>query len=70
MKHQVKVSVSKTPKENGVMHFKVVGIRERVLQFLLGSKNKVIVLLPEDSVQEISICQKGGTTHEQNQIIA
>ncbi|MBV6740504.1 hypothetical protein [Lactobacillus gasseri] len=54
MKHQVSIAVSKQP-TNGVVSFKHLTIRERLLRHLLGNPNRVMVIAPGDSVQQIQI---------------
>ncbi len=68
MKHNLKVSVSKEPQTDGIVTCKNVTIREKILRFLLGDKKRVTVLIPGDSVEEISICElaeEGDKTDEQ-----
>jgi hypothetical protein len=65
MRHKLKISVSKRPPEGGVVTFRTYDVRERLLRALFGDKRKVTVLIPGDSVDEIAICEKGGTAHEQ-----
>ncbi|WP_270627624.1 hypothetical protein [Ligilactobacillus ruminis] len=55
MKHQVSIAVSKQPVNNGVVSFKRLAIRERLLRQLLGSPNQVMVIAPGKSVQQIRI---------------
>ncbi len=62
MKHQVSIAVSKQPIQNGVVSFKRLTIRERLLRHLLGSPNHIMVIAPSDSVQQIKI--KEMTDHE------
>ena len=63
MKHRLKISVSKKPRENGVVAFKNVKIRERILRFLFGVPHKLTILVPGDSVEELSIQEiKEGAT--------
>ena len=57
MKHKVKISVSDTPQAGGIITCRNVGIRERILRFLLGDKRKITVLVPRESVGEIAICE-------------
>lgn len=66
MKHNLKISVSKAPQTGGVVTCRSVGIRERFLRFLFGSKQRITILIPGDSVDEVSICEtgKGGTSSE------
>ena len=43
-----------------------------LLRFLLGSKQRVTIVIPGDSIEELSICEmtKGGTDLEQNKVTA
>lgn len=67
MKHNLKISVSKAPQTGGVVTCRSVNIRERFLRFLFGSKQRVTILIPGDSVDEVAICEsgKGGMSSEQ-----
>lgn len=62
MKHNLKISVSKEPKADGIVSCKTVSIRERILRKLFGQSQKVTILVPGDSVEGITICeqQEGG----------
>ena len=62
MKHSLKISVSKDSQSGGIVACKHITVREKLLRFVLGSKQKVMVLVPGDSVEELSICEikKGG----------
>ena len=55
MKHRLKISVSKNPVNKGVVAWRKVSVRERFLRFLLGDKTKLTVIVPGDSVEELSI---------------
>ena len=72
MKHNLKISVSKKPQTGGLVTYRNVPVRERILRFLLGSKQRVRIVIPGDSIEELSICAmtKGGTDLEQNKITA
>ena len=69
MKHQLKISVSKEPQIGGIVSCRNVSIHERLLRFLFGNKRKVTVLIPGDSIGEITICEtgEGEDENEQNQ---
>lgn len=54
MKHQLSITVSKQP-TNGVVSFKKLTMRERLLRHLLGKPIHVMVITPGDSVQQIQI---------------
>lgn len=70
MKHKLKISVSKQPQTGGIVTYRNLTVRERLLRFLLGDKRRVTVLIPGDSVGEIAICEtkEGGSTNEQDQV--
>ncbi|PYG84778.1 hypothetical protein LY28_03571 [Ruminiclostridium sufflavum DSM 19573] len=68
MKHQLKISISKEPQTGGIVRCRNLSIRERVLRYLLGEKQKLMVLIPGDSVESLSINEiEGGMGNEQNQ---
>ena len=67
MRHSLKISVSKEPQTAGIVTCRNVTIRERLLKFFLGDKQRVTVLIPGDSVDEIAICEEtkeGGKSDE------
>ena len=70
MRHNLKISVSKAPQSNGLVTCRNVTVRERLLRFLFGDKRRVTVLIPGDTIEELSICEneKGGTTCEQHSV--
>lgn len=63
MKHSLKISVSEKPQENGMVSCRGITVRERFLRFLFGSKQKITILVPGDSIQELAIikAKEGGT---------
>ena len=67
MKHQLRISVSKEPQTGGIVRCKTVTLRERLLRCLLGEKQKLMILIPGDSVESLSIKEiKGGLKNEQD----
>lgn len=60
MEHNLKISVSKEPEQDGLVSCKTVSLKERLFTKLFGEKRKVVIIVPGDSIQEISICEKGG----------
>ena len=54
MKHKLKISVSKTPKE-GVVSCKKVKVREKLMTKLFGPIRTITILVPGDTVKGISI---------------
>lgn len=66
MKHNLKISVSKKPKEEGVVSCRNITVRERLLRFFLGDKKRLTVIIPGDTVSELAIAEikEGGQIHE------
>ena len=64
MKQNLKISVLKEPKADGILSCRTVSVRERILCFFLGRKQKLTILVPGDNVEEVSICtvKEGGAT--------
>lgn len=64
MKHNLTISVSKEPRKGGIVQCKNVSIREKLLTKLLGQKQKIMILIPGNSVSTVSITevQEGGAT--------
>ena len=57
MKHDLKISVSKKPTEDGAVRYKRVALRERLLRYLFGEKRRVMVIVPGDTVESVSITE-------------
>ena len=55
MRQSLKISVTKEPLNGGVCACRTVTIREKLLKFLLGSPQKLTVIVPGDAVDEIAI---------------
>ena len=70
MKHNLKISVSKKAQNGGIVSCRNITIRERLLRFFLGEKQKITILVPGDTVQELAISEakEGGLEYEQNKI--
>ena len=62
MKHNLTISVSKDPWKGGIVQCKNISIREKLLTKLLGQKQKIMILIPGNSVSTVSITevQEGG----------
>lgn len=65
MKHNLKICVSKQPQSGGVVACRTVNLREKLFTRLLGPKEKVMVLVPGNSVESIAITElpNGGAEH-------
>lgn len=51
VEHQLTISVAGNPRSKGVVSFKQLTIRERILRYLLGSKSQIMVIAPGQSVK-------------------
>ena len=60
MKHNLKISVSRKPTEDGVVRCQRVALRERLLRYLFGEKRRVMVIVPGDTVESVSITELPG----------
>lgn len=66
MRHKVCIRVLDEPGSGGVVACRTVNLREKLLTLLLGPKQKVMVLVPGNSVESIAITElpNGGAVHE------
>ena len=66
MKHNISISVSKTPKSDGVIACRTLTMRERILRLLFGLPCKMTILVPGDTVEEVAIQEitAGGAVSE------
>ena len=55
MKHNLTISVSKDPRRGGVLQCKNISIREKLLTKLFGRKQKIMILIPGNSVSAVTI---------------
>ena len=68
MKHNLKISVSNEPQTGGVVRCRNVSLREKLLTLLLGRKERMMILIPGNSVAELSIVEmpEGGAANDPN----
>ena len=66
MRHNLNIRVSEKPQNGGVVACRTVSIREKFFALLLGHRQKVMVVVPGNSVESIAITevQMGGGAHE------
>jgi hypothetical protein len=57
VKRNLKISVTKQPRTDGLVACRKVTVREKLLTRLLGPPNRVMVLVPGDSVDAVSITE-------------
>ena len=64
--HNLKISVSKKPLNGGLVAYRRVTIREKLLRFLFGNPVRLTVIVPGNSVESVSIerIREGGDKDE------
>ena len=62
MKHKLKIIVSKKPTGSGVLSYKRATIGKKLFKKLFGEREKIVILVPGDTVEDIVISEveKGG----------
>ncbi len=62
MRQNLKISVVKDHANGGAVTCRRITVRERILRFLLGTPQRLTVIVPGDTVDEIAISEvsKGG----------
>ena len=55
MKHKLLITVSKEPKSDGYVSCKTIKLRERLIRFFLGKESDIMVFIPSNRIDEISI---------------
>ena len=55
MKHNLKISLAQGPESRGIVRCKTVSLREQVLRRLFGDMRRVTIIVPGDSVEELSV---------------
>lgn len=65
MKHNLCIRVSKKPQKDGIVQCRSLSIREKLLTRLLGRRQKVMILIPGNTVSTVSITeiQEGGVVY-------
>lgn len=57
MRHELKISVRREPFECCVVKNQTVALRERLLKRLFGNKHRLMVIVPGESVERVSISE-------------
>lgn len=72
MEHALRISVSKKPVNGGIVACRSVSVRERLLRFLLGDKQRLTIIVPGDSVRELAVSEvmEGGSVHGKSEVTA
>lgn len=55
MKHVMSISVTKHPINSGVVACRVISVREKLLRLLLGTPQKLTIIVPGDTVDTIDV---------------
>ena len=64
MKHIMNVSVSESTRSSEKIQFRKIPVRERILTRLFGAARQVVVLIPGNTVQTVSITEVPGAAEE------
>ena len=64
MQHSLHISVTRQHDPGGVVAIRSVSVRERLLRFLLGTKQKLTIVVPGDTVSGIEIKDVKEDGHE------
>lgn len=60
MSHTLKISINKDAGKSGVVRRKRISMRERLLTALLGPQRQMMVILPGNTVEALSIVEVPG----------
>ena len=55
MKNNLHIRVSDKPQSLGCVSYKNITLRERFMRMLFGKKQKIMILIPGDTTQELTI---------------
>lgn len=57
MKHKLKINISDNDRDLGIVKCRNVTLREKFLQYLLGRKQRVTIIVPGNSVKSVDILE-------------
>ena len=57
MKHNLQISIGRTPSGGGIVRCRTVSLRERFVKLLFGQKMRLTVIVPGNSVEQLSITE-------------
>lgn len=55
MSQRLSICMSPTKGDGHIAAVRCVSVRERILRFLLGGKEKLTIIVPGDSIEELAI---------------
>ena len=67
MANKVSISVTKPPRQDGVINMRQITIRERLLRLLLGKPHHLMVITPGKDVQQLQINEVKEDSYERNE---
>ena len=57
MNHNLRISIGREPSGGGIVRCRTVTLRERILKLLFGEKMRVTVIIPGNTVEQLSITE-------------
>lgn len=57
MKHDLKISLARGPQTGGLMRCRSMTMRGRLLDLLFGRKERLMILVPGDTIDTVSITE-------------
>lgn len=58
MRHKVNLTLGKQAQREQLIKLQTISLRERIARFLLGDKQKYTLVVPGDSIEQVTIIQK------------
>lgn len=58
MRHKVNLTLGNQAKREQLINLRTISLRERIARFLLGDKQKYTLVVPSDSIEQVTIIQK------------
>ena len=58
MRHNVNLTLGNQNKREQLINLRTISLRERLTRFLLGDKHKYTIVVPGDSIDQVTIIQK------------
>ena len=55
--HRVRISLSRNPRDSGIVRMRRLSVREKLLTRLFGRKEKLLLVVPGGSVEAVSIVE-------------
>lgn len=56
---KLQIGINDSEEKETILSCRAVSIRERVLRFLLGEKQRLMILVPGENVAEVTITEEG-----------